>query len=152
MVIVVCTDDDKLLQLAQQQANTRPTVFGKCYLIFKDQIPQLGQSENLFIGAHGAFKGDDGNPVIGDKEKAFYVNAVDFHANIKGIFPDNYQGKVFIYACESADYAPGSFSFAEVFKAQLQVGHPKVRVYGQKGEVGLKGVVGPEDKGWVEIM
>ncbi len=150
MVIVVCTDDKDLLKLAHQQANSNAPVFGKCYLAFKDQIPQLGQNENLFIGAHGAFKGDDGKPVIGDKEKAFYVNAADFLENVKGIFPDNYQGSIYIYACESADYDTGTDSFSEVFKSVLQVSRQNVRVYGQKGAVGLKGVVGPDDKGWLE--
>lgn len=138
MIIVVCTDDNQLLNVARQQAQNNRNIFGQCYWAFNDQIPQIIPNENLFISAHGAYRGDDGNPVIGDRQSAFYVNAVDFYENIQVIFPNNYQANVYISACESSDIARGSFSFAEVFKAQIQVAHGNTRVYGQRGAVGLQ--------------
>ena len=149
MIIVVCTDDDQLLNVARQQVQSNPNIFGQCYQAFGAQIPLIGQNENLFISAHGAYRGDDGNPVIGDSKRDFYVNAVEFYTNIREIFPINYQANVYISACESADRAQGSFSFAEVFKAQIQLNHPNTRVYGQGGAVGLT-IPLPNDRHWIQ--
>jgi hypothetical protein len=137
MILVVCTDDNKLVQKARSEAQRNPGTFGAVYIVF-EQVPPLQTGENLFITAHGAKRGDDGNPVIGDKSKAFYVNAVDLYRNLQSIFPAQYAGNVYISACESADNVPGSFSFAEVFKAQIGVKHGRTRVYGQTGAVGLE--------------
>ncbi len=93
MILVVCTDDDDLLNVARNQSENDPAEFGAFYQVFNDRIDPLGQEENLFVSAHGAFEGDDGNPVIGDKNKALFVNAVDFYHNLKegSVFPDGYK-------------------------------------------------------------
>ncbi len=149
MIIVVCTDDPILGNVARQQAQINQVIFGQCYQVFTDAIPQIGQRENLFISAHGAYRGDDGNPVIGDSRNAVYVNAVELYENIREIFPVGYQANVYISSCESSDYARGSFSFSEVFKAQLQARHSNTRVYGQHGAVALQ-IPLPNDLGWVQ--
>ncbi len=153
MILVVCTDDDELRNVARNQSENDPAEFGAFYQVFKDRIDPLGQGENLFVSAHGAYKGDDGNPVIGDKGADFYVNAVDFYRNLKEepVFPDGYKGNVYISACESSDIPRGAFSFAEVFKAQLQADHPNTRVFGQKGGVGLN-IPRSNDTGWEEAQ
>ena len=150
MIIIVCTDDDRLEQRASHKAQHHPQVFGQCYRAFRDAIPQLGRHEDLFIGAHGAYHGDDNNPVIGDAHAALYVNAVDFYANIAGIFPADYDATVYIYACEAADYKHGALSFAEVFRAQLDPNVGRARVFAQKGGIGVEGVVGPDADGWIK--
>lgn len=91
-------------------------------------------SEDLFIIAHGAYAGDDNNPVIGDEKNAFYVNAVELYENLGRIFPQGYSGSVYIDACESADNSPETFSFSEVFASQIQKDHGVVRVYGRNGD------------------
>ena len=133
MIIIVCTDDESLVRIAQKTSQSNPSVYGKYYKAFKDKIPVIGSQENLFIIAHGAYHGDDGNPVIGDETNAFYVNAVDFYKNIKGIFPDGYSGNVYIDACESADHEEETFSFTEVFKAQIQRDHGNTEIFGRNG-------------------
>jgi len=149
MIIVVCKDDPALLDVARDQADNDPAEFGAFYEVFKDQIDPLQQGENLFVSAHGAYKGDDGNPVIGDSAKDFFVNAVEFYENLDGgsIFPDGYEGKVYISACESSNNPRGAFSFAEVFKAQIQGKYPKTKVFGQKGSVGLN-IPRSDARGW----
>ncbi|MDP2713859.1 hypothetical protein [Rheinheimera sp.] len=133
MIIIVCTDDQKLVDIAQISSSNNPQIFGNTYRIF-NQIPRLLPGENLFVIAHGAYNGDDNNPVIGDRKNDFYVNAVDFFDNIKSIFPNGYTGSVYIDACESADHTEETMSFAEVFLTQIQVYHGQTRVFGRKGK------------------
>lgn len=149
MILVLCFDDPALVNAANQAAHQSPGVFGVVRSGFAN-LPQLGVAENLFITAHGAKIGDDNNPVIGDQQADFWVNAVDLLFNIGRIFPRAYRGDVYISACESANNARGSFSFAEVFRAQLQsarlnAGH----VYGQLGAAGL-GIPLPGSREWVQ--
>jgi len=149
MIIVVCTDDTELLRVAERQAEEQPEIYGQCHRVFGGRIPSLARTENLFITAHGAKRGDDGNPVIGDAAEAFFLNAVQTFEGMAEIIPADYAGNTYISACESADKG-GDFSFAEVFKAQIQ-GHRAHagKVYGQKGGVGLR-VPPPTDRGWVQ--
>lgn len=147
MILVVCTDDKALLAMAQKQSREYPEVFGQCYQVFK-AVPSLGVGEDLFITAHGAYEGDDGNPVIGDKKNAFYINAVELWQALEACFPKSYSGRVYISACESSDHGE-DFSFAEVFEAQLHGARSKAGpVYGQKGAVGLR-IPFPNDPGWI---
>ncbi|QSO52091.1 hypothetical protein JZ785_25645 [Alicyclobacillus curvatus] len=149
MIIVVSTDDKKLKTVAENLSKTQSAVYGSCYQAWGGTaIPQLGVNENLFVTAHGAYEGDDNNPVIGDGKKAHYVNAVDFYNNIKSIFPQNYAGAVYISACEAADHSDEDFSFAEAFRNQIDV-HHNVRVFGQKGSVGYT-IPLPSSSQWVE--
>lgn len=148
MILVVCTDDPALVGQAQAQSLAHPGVFGQTYQVFT-AVPNLGLNENLFVIAHGAYRGDDNNPVIGDHNAAFYVNAVELWENIQGIVPGHYTGSVYISACESGDHVRGSFSFAEVFSAQLR-GHRADAgyAYGQNGAV-VGPIPNPDDPSWV---
>jgi hypothetical protein len=148
MVIIVCTDDATLRQTAVQQAQANQATYGQCYQPFTT-IPSLGVNENLFITAHGARDGDDGNPVIGDENNAMYFNAVMLWEALEGIFPRGYRGSVYISACESSN-PKASLSFAEVFRAQLHGARRQAgRVYGQKGSVGMN-IPGPNDPDWTQ--
>lgn len=148
MIIVVCTDDRHLVNVAERSRASSPDIFGKVYQVFHDTVPQLGDDEPLFIIAHGAMEGDDGNPVIGDRAHAFYVNAVELHLNIANAFPARYRGGIYIDACESADHTEETFSFAEAFKTQVQRRHGGVRVFGRNGTAG--GLIPRPGNGWTE--
>src|SRR3569832_1774600 len=149
MIIVVCTDDPSLIQIAQESIIANPGIFGNLYQIYQGLIPQLGVNENLFVIAHGAYQGDDGNPVIGSEANAFYVNAVDFYTNISNLIPAGYNGNVYIDACEAANHNASTFSFIEVFQTQIQVDHGNVRVFGRNGKVG--GMIPlPNSSGWTQ--
>lgn len=151
MIITACTDDDALIKAAKAASLKEPLIFGNCYRVFAKQIPPLGADENLFISAHGVYEGDDKNPVIGDKAAALFLNGVQAFQQLEGIFPANYRGSVYISACEATDHADDDFSFAEVFKAQLEGARPQAgAVYGQSGGVGLR-VPPPTDRGWKAV-
>lgn len=152
MIIIVCTDDPALAGIAQNSHASAPAMFGNVYQAFA-HIPALGVNENLFVIAHGAYKGNDGNPVIGDQNaaRAFEVNAVDFYKNIHGIFPAGYTGNVYIDACQGADYSKGAFSFAEVFLAQIRVTHGQTRVFSKKGDSGGN-ILPAGNAGWTQAQ
>jgi hypothetical protein len=138
MIIICCTDDPSLRQIAINSAASSANTFGQIYQIFKGQIPQLGLKENLFIIAHGAFADKSGNPVIGDKDmrRPFALNGIELWQNINGIFPAGYSGNVYIDACESADHDDQVFSFIEVFYTQVNLHFPRTMVYGRNGSPG----------------
>lgn len=150
MIIVVCTDDPGLVAIARECTRINAPVYGNNYKIFHNVIPPLTQYENLFVIAHGAFRGDDGNPVIGDQEAAFYVNGVALYENLAPIIPANYRGNVYVDACESANNNAYTISFCEAFKSQIQPSrNPAPRVYGRNGTVG--GLIPlPDAPGWRE--
>jgi hypothetical protein len=148
MILVACTDDPNLVTIARTCSQQNRAIFGMYYQIFKDELPKLGQNEDLFIISHGAYKGDDNNPVIGDKDKKreFYLNAVDLYLNIKDIIPHSYKGRVYIDACEAAQNDENTFSFIEVFYAQINPGR-NTKVYGRNGTV--SGLIPlPDASGW----
>lgn len=150
MILVVCTDDPGLIAIARECTRLNQPVYGQTHQIFRGQLPALGQNENLFIIAHGAFRGDGNNPVIGDEQEAFYVNGVELYVNLSPIIPPNYRGRVYIDACESATNNAYTFSFSEVFKSQIQPNrNPAPRVFGRNGTVG--GLIPlPDANGWRE--
>lgn len=151
MILVVCKDDNELLEKALQQSNEDEAIFGECNILeFSGELPDpLDISENLFVTSHGSMNWEENNSVIGDREVTdYYFNGVTFFNRIKNIFPDNYQGKIYISACESADHSFSYFSFIEVFKSQIDVYYP-VSVYGQKGKVDYI-IPYPNDPSWVK--
>ncbi|MHB8531958.1 MAG: hypothetical protein ACYDC2_04480 [Solirubrobacteraceae bacterium] len=151
MIVAVCTDDDALVACAQEAAQQQPVVFGRCYRVFDRQIPVLGLEEPLFISAHGAYRGDENNPVIGDRDADLYLDGVTALRELRRLFPVGYRGSVYISACEAADHSNDDFSFAEVFKAQLQGALPQAGpVYAQQGVVGLR-VPPPNDPAWIRV-
>lgn len=148
-MIVVCTDDLSLMAVAQETSALSSDVYGSYYQAYSVRIPPVGDNENLFIIAHGAFEGDEDKPVIGDERNAFYVNGEELYVNIKDTFPDNYSGNVYIDACESADSDMYTYSFAESFKRQIQHDHPNADVFGRNGKVsGL--IPPPDDPKWTK--
>lgn len=149
MILVVCSDDPGLVTIAQNTSQSDTNVFGNYYQIY-NPIPTLGPAENLFVIAHGSYLGDDNNPVIGDEEAAFYVNAVEFWENIKSIFPRGYTGSVYIDACEAADHDLNTFSFTEVFLTQIQVAYGSTLVYGKNGISDSALVTPPGDASWTQ--
>lgn len=138
MILVVCTDDPMLMDIAAQASVGNHAVFGAPYQVFAGVVPQLGVAENLFILAHGAKEGDDGNPVIGDRNNALFLNAVQLYQQTELLFPRGYRGGVYVSACESYDPGVNSLSFAEMLVNVMQADHGAVRVYGHRG-----GVAGP---------
>ncbi len=135
MIIVVCTDDPSLVQIANASWQVNQAVFGSVHQVFGNQIPQLQPTESLFLIAHGVMEGDDNNPVIGDRRKAFYVNAPELFQGLQAasVFPPGYTGTVYIDACEAADNSTVAHSFMEAFLAVIQDKYGQVRVYGRVG-------------------
>ncbi len=132
MIIAACNDDPMVVSIAQQAATANAGVFGAWYKIFDSQIPDLGASEDLYIVAHGAAIGDENQPVIGNKEDAFYLTARDLNANLH-IFPKNYAGRVYVYACKSAQKGKDEVSFIEQFKKIAGSSYPNMSIFGQVG-------------------
>lgn len=148
MIIVACTDDPNLVEIAQKSSQKYPAVFGKYYKVFDTVIPQIDRGEDLFVIAHGVYNGDEGRPVIGDRQRDFYLNAEDLYLNLKTHFPQGYKGNIFIDACESADYN-NTVSFIEILKTFINDGGLKSRVFGREGcSSGLISL--PTDRGWIE--
>jgi hypothetical protein len=153
VLITVCTDDDELVRAAQRQSQLSPHIYGNCYQGFVDAVPQLGVTENLFVTSHGAFDWDGivpPQPVIGDETHDLYLTAADLYDNLPGVFPNGYQGSVYISACESGDPGgPAALSFAQLFVIALDAaGRQGIAVYGHQGEVGLR-TPPPGDPNWV---
>lgn len=133
MIIIICTDDEYLVKIARNSTGRNPGIFGPYYEIFKRRLPDLREDENLFIIAHGAFKGDENLPVIGDKKKAFYLHGRDLLTNLAPIFPDKYKGDIYIDACESAISTKDVLSFISSFYYTLYETLPNSKVFGIKG-------------------
>lgn len=136
MIIIACTDDPELVDIAKKSILNEPEVFLSYYKVFHGAIPLLGQDEDLFIIAHGAFQGDEGRPVIGDQDagRAFYLNGEQCYLNLSSIFPQGYSGRVFVDACESADSSRAVDSFITTLQVQFLVNSFNTQVYGINGE------------------
>ncbi|MEM9332166.1 MAG: hypothetical protein AAGA53_12630 [Pseudomonadota bacterium] len=148
MIIGVCTDDVAIENQVNKSAASDPAVFGKAYLVFNRNIPDLKVDEDLFLVAHGAAFGDEDQPVIGSKSNAFYLTASDLNSNLH-VFPLNYKGRIFVDACYSADPGKAGWSFVEKFKEIIVQSFPGVKVFGRTGSVGGP-VLKPGDPNWKE--
>lgn len=144
MIIAACNDDQMVLDIASAAS---AATFGKWYKIFASSIPDLGIDENLYIIAHGAAVGDEGQPVIGDKADAFYLTGRDLNSNLH-IFPSGYRGGVFIYACESAKSGTTA-SFVGDFLGVIHPSYPAITVFGQTGKPSGP-LPGPSDSSWTK--
>ncbi len=149
MILLVCTDHDRLIEEARRAARAKPETFGRACRAFRDRAPRLGVGEDLFIAAHGVFEGEDGGPAIGDQACALAVNAEELGRGLAPVLPRGYRGSVYVSAGESADLAHGAFSFAEVLKAELAARCGAARVFGRKDPVG-PGIPEPTAPGWEE--
>lgn len=148
MIIIVCTDDPKLVTIAEGSLSQDPSVFFSIYQVFHQSIPMLGVAEDLFMIAHGAFDGDAGQPVIGDEKQAFYLNGDQCFLNIAPIIPAGYRGRVYVDACESADETSRMDSFISRLQALFLVNGLQVKVFGVNGKnTGL--IPTPGDSKWV---
>ncbi|TCL76090.1 hypothetical protein [Rhizobium sp. BK251] len=146
MIIAACTDDPMVEDIARTASEGNHATFGDWYKVFDKHIPDLGVRENLFIVAHGAAFGDENQPVIGSKSNDFYLTARDLNANLK-IFPKDYSGGVFVYACLSAVPGAGGLSFVQAYKKIIGPSFPHLTAWGQTGKP--KGPLpGPSDKSW----
>ena len=148
MIIAACTDDLMVEDIARDAAKGNHHVFGEWYKVFDRDIPHLRPTENLFIVAHGAAFGDEGQPVIGSKGDDFYLTARDLNKNLT-IFPEGYSGGVYVYACLSAAPGAGGLSFVEAYKALIGPSFPKMSAWGQTGKPSGP-LPPPTDKSWVE--
>jgi hypothetical protein len=160
MIISVCNDDQDVARIGRHSARSEPNTFGQFYPVGKVP-PQLGQGENLFIIGHGAHRdaGDGSNPVIGNRGAGITLNGVELAQQLAGqvlgitgganIFPPGYTGGVYIWACETADFAEGAFSLAEVVTNILQPAlNSDVVAYGQSGKVDAAVLPAPDDGSW----
>lgn len=150
MIFIVCTDDPTLELVACNSVVKDQAVFRTSYKVFQSQLRLLEQSEDLFIISHGAFQGDNGRPVIGDKTKDFYLNGDSLYLNIKSIIPQSYIGNVYIDACESADSTEVLLSFAQTFYLEFHADYPTSKVFGITGvSSGL--IPLPDNTAWVDV-
>jgi hypothetical protein len=146
MILIACTDDPHLVSIATKSAEKHPNVFGDVYQVFVDVVPMLGLNENLFVIAHGAYDGDEGRPVIGDKQEGFYLEALDLFKNLGQIIPNHYQGNVFVDACEAADFK-ATVSFIELLQSVFNSHNYAIRIFGTIGK--SKGlIVSPDNPKW----
>ena len=150
MILIVCTDDPVLERVAKETLRRYPGIYSATYKIFHSQLRELRKDEDLFIISHGAFQGDNDRPVIGDKEKAFYLNGDALYLNIKEIIPENYKGNVYIDACESADSTEDLLSFAETFYLDFHADHQASKVLGITG-VSNDLIPLPDDSKWINV-
>lgn len=149
MIIIACTDDPGLVDIARQSILNDPDTFISYYKVFHRAIPALGLDEDLFIIAHGAFQGDEGRPVIGDADadRAFYLDGQQCYVNIQSIFPSGYSGKVYVDACESADSSKKIDSFITTLQNQFLLNAQNTPVFGINGT--SSGLIPlPDDPKW----
>ena len=149
MIIIVCTDDPKLVDIAAESVLKEPEVFRSYYKIFHSAIPPLDVEEDLFIIAHGAFQGDEGRPVIGDRDgdRDFYLNGAQCFINIHSLIPPGYKGRVFVDACQSATDSRKIDSFITTLQIQFLLNSLKALVYGINGD--SSGLIPlPDDSKW----
>ncbi|EPF6108654.1 hypothetical protein R2970_001108 [Enterobacter cloacae] len=149
MIIVVCTDDPELVEIAAESVLNEPEVFLSYYKIFHSAIPPLGFEEDLFIIAHGAFQGDEGRPVIGDRDgdRDFYLNGEQCFINIRSLIPPGYKGKVYVDACQSATDSQKIDSFITTLQVQFLLNSLNTHVYGINGD--SSGLIPlPDDPKW----
>lgn len=151
MILIVCTDDEKLFAVAKNSIIKSPLTYGRFFVVFHDQLPALDINENVFVLAHGAFLGDNGLPVIGDKKNDFYINGNTLFQSLQGIFPKGYQGNVHIDACESADNTEEMISFAETFYIYFNEVYQNSHVFGVAGE--SSGLIPlPDSTTWIPVV
>ncbi len=148
MIIVVCTDDPGLEGITMLSANKHPGVFGDVYKVYDRRIPPLKEKENLFILAHGAFRGDEGKPIIGDQSEDFYISAGALAVSTRHLYPNGWTGNVYVDACYSAMEDEELLSFARLLAYPLAEINASVRVSGRQGlSSGL--IALPGDSGWI---
>lgn len=148
MIIAACTDDPMVTKIAREASEKAPETFGSWHKVFDKNIPDLEVDEDLFIVAHGAAIGDEGQPVIGSREDAFYLTARDLNSNLH-IFPSGYAAGVYVYTCLSAVKGATGLSFVETYQAIIGPSFPGLTAYGQTGKPHGP-LPGPEDPSWVK--
>ncbi|MDQ3935248.1 MAG: hypothetical protein M3340_11545 [Actinomycetota bacterium] len=160
MIISVCNDDQDVDRIGRHSARHDSATFGAFYPVGRTP-PQLGAAENLFIIGHGAHRnaGDGANPVIGNRGRGITLNGVELVEHLLGlpngltggvnVFPNGYTGNLYVYACETADFADGALSLAEVVTNTLQSALNNDSVaFGQSGSVDCSWLPGPNDHSW----
>lgn len=150
MIIVVCNDDPRVGQLAVQTSQGNPGVFGQA--VMYNNPGQLADGDDLYLIGHGVKADPRGNPSIGDLAlNGLSFNAVELYDYLRarGVFANWTRGRVFILCCESLEHDYDSFSFAEVFYAQVAPNRT-VKVFGRH----VNGFVipPPGDPSYVQVI
>ena len=148
MIIVLSPGDAQIIQQSRDQSYNFPDVYGATYVMTKDKIPPLDEGEDLFFIGHGIEQGDSGNAEIGDESGVVALDGMELWDNFKDIFPDMYEGRVFVDACKAANFAQGMFSLIEVFRSQSDIGlGDGVGIYGRSG-IPVGDIPSPDDLAW----
>lgn len=151
MILVLCNDDPNLWAAAQGQAGP---VFGQAYLFISNATPALGQHENLFILAHG-MPGEIGNAngLLGYNALDVwnYLNNTTPNGRGASIFPPNYAGNVFVWACYPGNITrQDRLSFIENLHALLRPWLRNTNVYGVLGAVPYT-IPDPGNTAWIQV-
>jgi hypothetical protein len=134
LIIVLAPRDADIVRNSRAQSFNFPEIYGETYIAGEGAVPQLGVGEDVFFVGHGVVVGDSGNAEIGDEDGDFAVNGIELWQQFEDIFPDMYQGRVYIDACHSADFPDDAFSVIETFKSQSAIGLGDTQVFGRTGD------------------
>ncbi len=146
MIIVVSPSDNDMLTTSRDQSANFPGIYGETYA-WGDSIPPLQPTENLFITGHCTSENDI--PLIGDSnaDDPYEMTGAELALNIKDIFPEMYEGSVYVSACSSSDAGGYGFSLIEQFKNNLDQSVGNCDVFGQSGDVDYE-IPPPSDPAW----
>jgi hypothetical protein len=96
--MILCFSNDDL-EVVKKAYGQQTKTFGKAYCYLKDHSysAYLGQSENLFVTAHG------NEDEIGNHGAGFDFTPQQLASVLtKNIFPGRYSGSIFVSACDSS--------------------------------------------------
>ena len=152
MIIVMAPGDATIVSQSRAQSYNFPAIYGETYIAGgRAAIPQAAPGENVFFVGHGVSQGGSGNAEIGEAAGDFGMDGEELWDNFKEIFPDLYNGDVYIDACASADPVEDLFSVIETFKAQSAITLDSSAVFGRTGSP-VGDIPQPGDAAWVEAI
>jgi hypothetical protein len=136
--MILCLTSDDMEIVKDAYSGYDESVFGipYCYLPGHSYRGLLGQSENLFISAHG------NDMEIGNREgsRAYTPGALrDVLTNY--FLPGNYSGSIYVSACHSAP------RYVNELRAALGAGYAR-RIFGMFGEIEFR-IARPGASGWI---
>jgi hypothetical protein len=151
MIIILAPSDATIIATARLQSFNFPETYGAVYIMGRDQVPLAGETENVFFSGHALVNGSTGGPEIGEENGDLAMSGLELWENFKRVFPDQYQGDVFVDACESADNDTDMFSLIEQFRSQSDLNLDSTAVYGRTGSPAAGDPIPPPgDEAWVE--
>ena len=151
MILVLCNDDPNLWASAQGQAGP---LFGQAYQFIGNGTTLLGVNENLYIAAHG-LPGEIGNMNGALGYSALdvwnYLNNTIPNGRGASIFPHNYSGNIYIWACYPANITRRDrLSFIDNFHAFSRPWLRNTNIYGALGAVPYT-IPAPGDSSWTQV-